>query len=261
MDLGLNGKRAIVAAASSGLGAAIATALAAEGCVVELCSRSRERATATAERIGAATGGSVTAVEVDVCDDGAVRSWIDAAAARHGGLDIVIPNAGGPRMATFDETAPPDWDAAYSLTLRSAMSFAAASKPHLVPGSSLLFMTSVSVREPISALSMSTVFRAGVASLAKLLANDWASDGIRVNHLIPGRIATERVASLDASVAESKGLTVEEIRTRNEGTIPLRRYGDPSEYAAAAAFLVSPAASNITGATQQVDGGLISEIR
>jgi 3-oxoacyl-[acyl-carrier protein] reductase len=108
---------------------------------------------------------------------------------------------------------------------------------------------------------MSTVFRAGVASLAKLLANDWASDGIRVNHLIPGRIATERVASLDASVAESKGLTVEEIRTRNEGTIPLGRYGDPSEYAAAAAFLVSPAASYITGATLQVDGGLISEIR
>jgi len=261
MDLQLRGKRAVVAAASSGLGAAIAHSLAAEGCVVELCSRSAEQATATAERIAKATGGVVRGTQVDVADDQAIRVWIDDAAGRHGGLDIVIPNAGGPPVGTFDATDPSDWDAAYSLTLRSAMSFAAASKRHMISGSAFLFMTSISVREPISMLSMSTVFRAGVTSLSKLLANDWASDGIRVNHLIPGRIATERVASLDASAAAARGVALDDVRASNESIIPLGRYGKPEEYAAAATFLVSPAASYITGATLQVDGGVIKGIQ
>ncbi|MDJ0790410.1 MAG: SDR family oxidoreductase [Acidimicrobiia bacterium] len=260
MDLGLTGKRAIVAAASAGLGAAIAEVLAAEGCVVGISSRSADRAEAAAERIAADTGGDVHAAAVDVTDIDAISSWIDAAAVRMGGLDIVIPNAGGPPAARFDDTSPDDWDSAYALTLRSAMTFASASRPHLSTGSALLFMTSISSREPISALSMSTVFRGGVASLAKLLADDWAPDGIRVNHLIPGRIATERVASLDASAAESQSISVHEVRRRNEDAIPLGRYGEPHEYAAAAAFLVSPAASYITGATVQVDGGTIRAI-
>lgn len=261
MDLQLRGKRAVVGAASSGLGAAIAHTLASEGCIVELCSRSDERASATARRIASTTGSVVNGRRVDVSDDEAIRTWIDDAADRHGGLDIVIPNAGGPAVGTFDATDPGVWDAAYGLTLRSAMSFAAASKPHLAHGSALLFMTSISVREPISSLSMSTVFRAGVTSLSKLLANDWAADGIRVNHLIPGRIATERVASLDASAAAARGVTVEDVRVSNEAGIPLGRYGEPGEYAAAAAFLVSPAASYITGATLQVDGGVIKGIQ
>lgn len=260
MDLQLSGKRAVVAAASGGLGAAIAHTLAAEGCVVELCSRSHERASATAERIASETGGAVVGTQVDVADGDAISSWIDAAAARHGGLDIVIPNAGGPPAGTFDATVPSDWDAAYDLTLRSAMSFAAASKRHLTAGAALLFMTSTSVKEAHSVLSMSTVFRAGVSSLSKLLANDWATDGIRVNHLIPGRIATERVASLDASAAAAGGISIDHVRTTNEAAIPLGRYGQPAEFAAAAAFLVSPAASYITGATLQVDGGMIKGI-
>ena len=261
MDLKLRGRRAVVGAASSGLGAAIAQTLAAEGCVVELCSRSNERASATAEYIASQTGSVVRGTQVDVADDGAICAWVDDVADRHGGLDIVIPNAGGPGVGTFDTTSPADWDAAYALTLRSAMSFAAASKPHMGSGSALLFMTSISVREPISVLSMSTVFRAGVTSLSKLLANDWAPDGIRVNHLIPGRIATERVASLDASAAAAAGVTMAEVRASNEASIPLGRYGEPEEYASAAAFLVSPAASYITGATLQVDGGVIKGIQ
>ena len=257
MDLNLRGKRAIVAAASRGLGAAIASSLASEGCIVEISSRSLSNATATASQISSDTGATVTAAEVDVSDREAIRSWVHETGARLGGLDIVIPNGGGPPAATFDETGPVDWDAAYALTLRSAMAFAQAARPHIGRGGTMLFLTSTSVKEPIAALSMSNIFRAGVGSLAKTLANDWAHDGIRVNHLIPGRIATERLTDLDGSAAQRLGLGIEDIRSTNESSIPLGRYGEVVEFAAAATFLVSPAASYITGATLQVDGGAI----
>ena len=260
MDLGLEGKRAVVAASSAGLGAAIARTLAAEGCTVSISSRDAERIHARAEAIAAETGGVVHPSVLDVADAGAIGRWVAESAEAMGGLDIVVANAGGPPGAVFDDTEPADWDAAYALTLRSAMAFASAARPHLSAGSAVLFMTSISARQPISALAMSTVFRGGVAALAKLLADDWGPAGIRVNHLIPGRIATERVASLDASAASATGVTVEEVRLRNEAGIPLGRYGEPGEYAAAATFLVSPAASYITGATLQVDGGVIRAI-
>lgn len=260
MDLGLVGRRALVAAASQGLGAAIARTLAEEGCRVEISSRTGERASATAASIAEDTGADVTSATVDVTDGAAVRGWVSDAAERWDGLDIVVANAGGPDAAPFDETTEEDWDRAYALTLRSAMAFASASRPHLAPGGAMLYMTSTSVREPVHVLAMSGIFRAGVAALAKALADDWASDGIRVNHLIPGRIATERVALLDTRIAERRGVGVDVVRGEREAAIPLGRYGDPSEYAAAAAFLVSPAASYITGATLQVDGGAIRAV-
>jgi len=260
MDLGLTGKRAIVAAASRGLGGAIARSLAEEGCIVEISSRSLDNARAAARSIVSDTGATVTAAQVDVADADAVQAWVDDAAERMGGLDIVIPNAGGPLSAFFDTTTPDEWDRAYTLTLRSAMAFAHAARPHLGRGGAMLYLTSTSVREPIGSLAMSTVFRAGVASLAKLLANDWASDGIRVNHLIPGRIATERLDELDAAAAQRSGISLSDVRSANERAIPLARYGDVHEFAAAATFLVSDAASYITGATLAVDGGALHSV-
>jgi 3-oxoacyl-[acyl-carrier protein] reductase len=260
MYLGLAGKRAAVAAASSGLGFAIAAALANEGCRVAICSRDPGRVAAAARSISDASGTAVDASVCDVSAPGESTEWIDSVASRWGGLDILVPNAGGPSPGRFAEMAPEQWDAAYRLTLRSALEAAHAAHPHLQPGSAVLFSTSASVREPVGTLVLSTVFRAGVAALAKTLADEWAADHIRVNHLIPGRIATERVAALDEDAAERRGVTASEVRAGYERVIPIGRYGQPDEFAAAAVFLLSDAASYITGATLQVDGGMLRQI-
>jgi len=260
MDLELNGKRALVAASSGGLGFAIAAALASEGCRLAICSSDRGRIEAAADRIRSDSGTEVIADVCDVADPGAITRWIDGAAGMMGGIDLLVPNAGGPPPGRFDDVGPDDWDAAYRLTLRSALESAHAARPHMGDGGAVLFMTSASTRQPVGVLAMSTVFRPGVAALAKLLADEWASDGIRVNHLIPGRIATARLISLDEDAAERAGATPEAIRAGVEKSIPMGRYGEPSEYAAAAVFLLSDAASYITGATLQADGGLLRPI-
>ena len=258
MELGIAGKRAIVAAASSGLGFAIARRLAGEGAAVAICARDEARLAAAVERIREETGAEVSARPVDVADLDALGAWIDDVADAWGGVDLAVPNAGGPPVGTFADTTVADWDAAYRLVLRSALGFARAVRPHLRRGA-IVFMTSTSVREPIGTLFLSTVFRAGVAAAAKALADEWAPE-VRVNHLVPGRIATERVEALDAATAERLGVPLDVVRSRAEQRIPLGRYGTPDEYAAAAVFLLSDAASYITGATLQVDGGVLRSI-
>lgn len=260
MDLALSGKRAVVAGASRGLGYAIARELAAEGARVAICSREAARIEGAASRIRGETGAEVRAAAVDVTDAAAIRRWLEEVAAPWGGIDLLVPNAGGPPPGRFDDLDEEIWDHAYRLTLRSALAFARHARPHLGPGAAVLFMTSISVKEPMATLALSTIFRPGVASLAKLLADEWAADGIRVNHLVPGIIATERVRSLDEHDAAEAGITPEEAARRRAARVPLGRYGTPREYAAAAVFLLSDAASYVTGATLQVDGGMLREI-
>jgi len=260
MDLGLAGRRAAIAASSAGLGFAIARVLATEGCRLAICSREADRIASAAARLRAETGAEVWPSAVDVTLPGALTAWIDATAGRWEGLDVVVSNAGGPPPGPFGDLEPDDWDAAYRLTLRSAMETARAAEPHLGPGSAVLFMTSLTVKEPLGNLVLSTIFRAGVSALAKSLADEWAARGIRVNQLIPGRIVTARVAAMDEATARRRGVPIAEVRAGQEAAIPMGRYGRPDEFAAAAAFLVSGAASYITGASLAVDGGLLRSI-
>jgi 3-oxoacyl-[acyl-carrier protein] reductase len=260
MELGFNSKRAAVAASSGGLGFAIARALSVEGCRVGICGRDGFRIDRAASSIREATGGEVVPAVVDVAEEGASAAWLDGLAAAWGGLDLVVANAGGPPPGRFSDTRPKDWDAAYRLTLRSALELAAAARPHLGRGSALLFMTGAVVRQPVGTLVLSGIMRAGVAALAKALADEWAPAGIRVNHVIPGRIATDRVAALDADTAQRRGVSLDEARAGYEAQIPLGRYGTVEEFAAAVVFLLSDAAAYVTGATLNVDGGMVRPI-
>ena len=260
MELGFNSKRAAVAASSGGLGFAIARALSVEGCRVGICGRDGFRIDRAASSIREATGGEVVPAVVDVAEEGASAAWLDGLAAAWGGLDLVVANAGGPPPGRFSDTRPKDWDAAYRLTLRSALELAAAARPHLGRGSALLFMTGAVVRQPVGTLVLSGIMRAGVAALAKALADEWAPAGIRVNHVIPWRIATDRVAALDADTAQRRGVSLDEARAGYEAQIPLGRYGTVEEFAAAVVFLLSDAAAYVTGATLNVDGGMVRPI-
>jgi 3-oxoacyl-[acyl-carrier protein] reductase len=262
MDLGLKGKVALVAGASKGLGFAVAHLLAAEGVKVSVGSRDRSRIEGAAARIREETKGEVFPCAVDVRSASSVVEWAEATRERWGGLDLLFSNAGGPPAGGFISFDDQAWQDAVELLLMSAVRMARAVIPSMKArgGGSILFSTSSSVKEPIENLTLSTVVRASIPALAKSLAREFAADNIRVNNLIPGRIDTDRVRELDKLNAERKNLSVEDYQRMISSTIPLGRYGKPEEYARAAVFLLSPAASYITGATLQVDGGIIKSI-
>ncbi|MCY4465501.1 MAG: SDR family oxidoreductase [Chloroflexi bacterium] len=260
MDLGLQGKVALVAASSKGLGYGVARALAAEGARVSLCSRTLEDVQAAASALTDEYGAETMSSACDVRDPAAIQAWVDKTVAAWGQVDCLLVNAGGPPAKTVKEMADADWQAAFELTLLSSIRMIAAAIPHMSAGASILTVTSGSVREPIPRLALSTVMRAGVAGLVKTLADELAGDGIRVNNLVPGRIDTDRVAQLDANTSAKLGISIEEVQKRSLAGIPLRRYGTIDDFGRAGAFLLSPAASYITGATLRVDGGAARSI-
>jgi 3-oxoacyl-[acyl-carrier protein] reductase len=261
MDLGLTGKSALVAAASKGLGRAVAEELAREGARVAMCSRD-ERAIATAAReVSAATGAEALAVVADLSTVEGCERFVREAVAAQGGIDVLVVNAGGPPPGRFDDLDDAAWQKAVDLTLMSAVRLTRLALPELRRSrGSIVYMTSTSVRQPTQYLNLilSNAIRAGVHGMLKTLSKDLAPDGIRVNAVQPGRIATDRLIQLDTVTASSTGKTVEEVRAQWERTvIPLGRYGLPEEFASAVVFLASPRASYITGVSLQVDGGML----
>jgi 3-oxoacyl-[acyl-carrier protein] reductase len=259
MDLGLNGRRALVLAASSGLGRATATELAREGARVALCSRDLQRARAAADDIAQETGGEVHAFEADVADGASLEALFENVVGELGGLDVLVANAGGPPPGGFAGTSEDAWDRAYRLTLQSVARSARLAIPHLreAGGGSILALASSSVVQPIPNLLLSNVFRPAVRALCKHLAEEYAGDGIRVNVLSPGRIHTPRVDQLDQANAERRGSTPEQVRAEAVAKIPLGRLGEPAEFGRVAAFVSSPAASYLTGIHLLADGGLV----
>jgi 3-oxoacyl-[acyl-carrier protein] reductase len=257
MDLKLKDKVIMIAAASQGIGYGIAEAAAREGARLSLCSRSREKIEQAAGTLRDQFGIEARGYVCDAGDSEAVTDWSQSTLREFGGVYGLVVNAGGPPPGGFDSFDDADWDHAFNLTLMSAVRMIRGVLPTMrgQRHGSILTLTSSSVKEPIDNLLLSNVFRSGVVSLVKTLSNEVASDGIRVNNLVPGRIDTERVQTVDRMNAEKKGITVEEQQRQQWHTIPLGRYGSIQDMGNAAVFLLSDAAAYITGATLVVDGG------
>ncbi len=251
MDLGLRDRRALVGGGGSGIGGGIAGVLAAEGARVALLGRSADRITAEANRLGGA------GVVADLADPDGPATAVEGAVAALGGLDLLVANTGGPPGGTFEAVDEAAWERAIAGTLQSTLRLIRAALPHLRAGRepSILVVLSSSVREPIPALVTSNVLRPGLVGLIKTLTAEIAP--IRINGLAPGRIDTDRVRSLDLARAQAAGVAADEIARRMAMTIPLGRYGEPPEIGRVGAFLLSPAASYVTGAIVPVDGGMI----
>jgi 3-oxoacyl-[acyl-carrier protein] reductase len=236
MDLGLKDRRALVTGASKGLGRACAQALADEGARVFISSRNAAAIEAAGKAVKAAGWAAA-----DVSKEGEVERLVDQAVQALGGLDILVANAGGPPPGTFQTTSMEAWEPAFHLTLMSAVRLVKASLPALKESGQgrVVFITSISVRQPIPTLVLSNALRAAVTGLAKTLSREVAADGITVNCIAPDAILTDRLRELNLKVANT----------------PMGRFGDPAEIAAACAFLCSKHAGYITGQTLGVDGG------
>jgi 3-oxoacyl-[acyl-carrier protein] reductase len=246
MDLQIEGKVFMVAAASKGLGFGIARELAKNGAIVCIASRTK----------------TIHASVFDASNAESIKNWITEVETAFERIDGLVVNAGGPPPGNFDDFTDDDWQAAFNLTLMSAVRLMRGVLPVMRAGGggSILTVTSMSVKEPVNRLLLSNVLRSGVTSLVKSLSTELAAENIRVNNLLPGRIDTDRVKSLDKINAEKTGISISEIKSKNEATIPLGRYGNIDEFGKAGAFLLSPAASYITGVSLAVDGGIMKTV-
>jgi 3-oxoacyl-[acyl-carrier protein] reductase len=261
MDLGLKGKVAMVGGASRGLGFAVAEALAREGALVSMSSSNQASIDEAAGRLSSG-GATVLATAVDVRSGDQIAAWGQKTIERFGGIDLLFTNGGGPTSGpavSFDDAA---WQNAVDLLLFSAIRMVRVAVPSMKQrgGGSILMSTSASVKEPIPNLGLSTVLRASVSALSKTLAIELAADKIRVNQIIPGRIDTDRVKQLDEIAAKKQGITPDQAKTKSMAAIPMGRYGEAPEYGRVAAFILSNAAAYMTGATVQVDGGMIKSV-
>lgn len=258
MDLRLKDKRALVAGSSRGLGCAAALVLAQEGCKVAVNGRDAEKIQAVAEKISKETGAQAIGLAGDVSLPETPEKLIRQAAEAFGGLDILITNAGGPPPGSIDALDEAAWQKGVDLCLMSHVRLIKAALPYLRKSgaASVLTVTSMSVKQPIANLLLSNSVRMAVIGLTKSLALELGAEGVRFNSILPGWTETERVVELMTARANANKTAVEEEIKKQAAQSPLGRMGQPEEFARAAAFLVSPAASYITGVMLNVDGGM-----
>ena len=256
MEFGLKGKRAIVMAASRGLGYASALGLAREGCKLIVCSRDQARIEAAAAAITKETGAEVKALVADVSTASEAKRLVDAAVSAYGGLEIVVHNAGGPPAGETLQMTEEQWQKAFEQNLLSFTRIVGAAAPEMKKAGygRIITIASSSIKQPIPNLALSNALRAGVWGIAKTLSRELAPQGILVNVIAPGRIDTERIAELDQANAQKSGKSIDDVRKASVGSIPLGRLGRPEELANLVVFLASAAGSYITGQAITVDG-------
>jgi len=262
MDLGLEGKVALITGASRGMGKAIATAFAREGVRVAICARGVQRLEEAAQDIRQQRGAEVVAVAADVSRLEDIRRLVRETLGHFGRIDILVNNAGGPPMAPFTDVTEEMWDTALAMNLRSVIRLCHEVIPHMRKqgGGCILNLTSISVKQPIDRLVLSNVARLGVIGLTKTLANELAKDNIRVNSVCPGFILTERIRELAEAKATRENKSLEEVLAEWEREIPMGRMGTPEEVADLFVFLASERASYITGVAFHIDGGYFKGI-
>jgi len=259
MDLGLRGKTALVAAASRGLGRAVAYELAAEGARVMMCARGSEALERARAELAEETGSDVRAVAADLSDLEQIARVVRETMDAFGRVDILVTNAGGPPAGPFDAHGWDAWERAVNLTLRSAVELTRAVLPGMRERKwgRIINITSIAVKQPVDNLILSNSVRSAVTGLARTLANEVATAGITVNNILPGYTRTERVEELADANAKKEGVSRQDVLARFEREIPMKRLGEAKEFAALAAFLASERASYITGQSIPVDGGWI----
>jgi 3-oxoacyl-[acyl-carrier protein] reductase len=262
MDLGLRGKRALVLGATGGLGFAVAMALAREGADIVASGRNPDRLADVESRLGGAAEGRVTSAACDLAKEADVDALADRALAAFGGIDILVNNTGGPPPGPVSAVAPETWRIHFQSMVLSVIRLTG----RLLPGmrerrwGRILTSTTSGVVQPSPELGISNTLRASLVTWSKTLANEVAAEGVTVNVIVPGRIHTARVDALDRLAAERSGRPLAEVQADRRRAIPMGRYGEPEEYGAVAAFLVSERASYITGSMVRVDGGYIRSV-
>jgi 3-oxoacyl-[acyl-carrier protein] reductase len=257
MELGLEGKAALVGGSSKGIGRAVAMGLAREGCNVAVCAREKAALERTAEEIRQQTGAKVLAQVCDMSRYDDIKRTVAATVEKFGRLDILVNNAGGPPTGTFEDLGEAEWLHALDQNLLSAVRAIREALPYLRRSGwgRIINITSVAVKQPIDRLILSNTARLGVVGMAKTVSRELAPEAITVNNVCPGNIATERLVSLIEERARREGVPMEKAVEVEEARVPMGYLGDPEDVANLVVFLASARARYITGTTIQVDGG------
>jgi len=260
MDLQIEGRVAMVAASSKGIGRAAAMSLLSEGCRVSICARTAEQVEAAREEMAAAAPiTEVFGCRCDVSKEEDLAAWHDATVSRFGLVDILVTNTGGPPAARFLDLTEAQWREGIESVLLNVVRLSRLVLPDMRSRrwGRIIHLTSLAAKQPIDLLTVSSTLRAGLSALTKTMSNQFAADGVLVNAVLPGHVLTDRQGELNEIRSREQGISAGEYAARVEATIPIRRYGRPEEIGDVVAFLASERASYLTGATVQVDGGVI----